>query len=286
MNPSPSRTVRASLDAAVRELSAAGIADARPSAEVLLGHVLRLARASLIARDDRVLTGDEAAVFAALVARRAAHEPVAYLTGEREFWSLPFAVNPGVLIPRPETELLVEEAVRCIDRVPAAMPAVCDVGTGSGIIPIVLKRERSRIAATGIDRIPAALEVARANARRHGVDVAWREGDLLAAVAGPVDVVTANLPYVPSADIAALEPDVRDHEPTAALDGGADGLDLIRRLVAQAHEKLGTGGFLLLEFGMGQAAAIESALHARGYSEIAIRDDYAAIARVAVARKA
>ncbi len=210
---------------------------------MLLAHVLGVER-SRLAFDPPDVSGEAARRFDGLVARRARREPAAYLLGEREFRSLPFRVTPAVLVPRPETEHLVEAALAALPA--GGSPLVVDVGTGSGCIAIALAVERPRARVVGVDLSAAALEVARDNARRHGVAdrVRFLRGDLLEAVRGPVDLVLSNPPYVGEGE--TVEPECR-YEPREALFAGVDGLDAYRRLAPAAARALAPGGTLLLE---------------------------------------
>lgn len=243
------------LRAATEELKAAGCASPRLDAEVLLSVVLGCDRLALYREPARQVTDQEATAFRALLSRRAGGEPVAYLTGEKEFMGLRFKVTPAVLIPRPETELLVETALALLRDV--AAPVVADVGTGCGAIAVSLavSLPAARIFATDVS--PAALAVARENAVRQGVAgrIVFLAGDLLEPLL-PVgelilDLVAANLPYIPTRAMKSLPREVR-REPMVALDGGADGLALYRRLVPQAGRLLKPGGYLLMEIGPGQ----------------------------------
>lgn len=227
-------------------------ASPRLDAEVLLAHVLGRDRVYLYRESQTLLDPEQARVYFELVRRRALGEPVAYLTGQKEFMGLDFMVGPPVLIPRPETELLVASAQALLEQWPTGQRVVVDVGTGSGAVAISLAHlvPGARVYATDISA--RALAMARANACRHGVEVSYYQGDLLAPLTGvlkqgTVAVVAANLPYLPSATIPTLSRDVRDYEPRLALDGGADGLSLYRRLVPRAAGMLAPGGHLLLE---------------------------------------
>jgi release factor glutamine methyltransferase len=264
-------TVGTALAAAVARLAAAGVVEARANAEVLLAHVLGTTRTGLVLAGPRPFGDDAAARYEALVARAAAREPVHYLVGEREFWSMPLAVDPRVLIPRPVTELLVETALRVAPRA----RRICDVGTGSGAIAAALARERPDAAVWASDRDRGALAVARANLAQHAPRVTLVCGDLVSAFrSGAFDLVVANLPYVADAELATLAPEVRDHEPRLALSGGGDGLAVLRRLVAAAPAALAPGGWLVVECGRGQAPGIRAALAAGGgFAEpVAMRD--------------
>ncbi len=226
------------------------------------------------------------AAYHPLITRRVDREPVAYLTGVREFFGRPFRVTRDVLIPRPETELLVEVVLGLPSR-PSA-PTVADVGTGSGCIAVTLALEwrAARIQASDVSL--AALEVAAENARVHGVGerVTFRHGPLLSAGRGPFDVIVANLPYVPTRDRAALEPEVAAHEPAVALFGGADGLDVIGALVEDAASALNVGGVLALEIGQGQADAVCAHIERTpGLTVVDVHPDLRGVPRVVLAAR-
>lgn len=256
-------TLGAALALAESWLRAAGV-DETPSldAQVLLAHVTGASRAATLAYPERALTKAQAARYAELVARRAAHEPVAYLTGHREFMGLDLLVDRRALIPRPETELLVEAALADLAarlaRDPQP-PLVADIGVGSGAIPIALAAHEPRLPRIyAIDISPEALALAQENARLHGVAerITFLLGDLLAPLPEPVDLLTANLPYV-APDDPYVPPTVSRYEPALALYGADDGLGHIRRLLAQAPSRLRPGASLYLEFGYEQRAAVE-----------------------------
>ncbi len=222
-------------------------------AQVLLGAVLGVDRAALIAHPETPLSEEQAATFAAYVARCAAGEPLAYLLGRRAFYDRDFIVTSDVLIPRPETELLLEQAL----TLSAGEIIAADVGTGSGSLAVTLAALRPNFAVHAVDASVAALAVARLNAERYGARVTFYEGDLLTPLidAGiKLDLIMANLPYIPSGDLPDLA--VSRYEPLAALDGGADGLDLIRRLITQIPAAINPGALILLEIGAGQGAAV------------------------------
>jgi len=262
-----------------------GVGSARLDAEVLLAHVLGVPRIQLYLQFDRPLAEVEVAAYREAVRRRARREPVAHITGVREFWSLVFAVDGRVLVPRPETEVLVE-AVR--SRMGAG-GRLLDVGTGSGALAIALLTECPAWRAVATDISREALVVARENGARHGVDerLELRLGDLFEPVAGEYfDLIVANLPYIPAGEIDALEPEVAAFDPRLALDGGTDGLAVIRRLVSAAPESLAPGGLLALEFGAGQEEAVSRLLEeTRRYEDVELVADYAGHPRVAVARR-
>lgn len=288
----PTATLHELIAEATRRLIGAGIPpdSAAFDAELLARHVLGWGRAEMIVRRREPAPSSFGEAFDALIAQRASHVPVAYLTGRREFWGLEFEVSPEVLIPRPETELVVEETLRELPGRSTPLRIV-DVGTGSGCIAIALAHERPEARVLAIDRSMAAARVAARNAARLGVGGRVRVcvGDLLSAVAAPpavpLDAIVSNPPYVPdgSSDVAV---DVRRHEPAGALYGGPDGLDVIRRLVDQAAIRLRAGGLLVFEFGAGQSEAIEELLTgSAAWSPPAIRKDLQGIPRVAVARR-
>ncbi len=231
-------------------------------AEVLARHLLGWDRATYLMRRDEPASGADRARYDALVERRARREPVAYITGSREFWGREFVVSPAVLVPRPETELLVEAVLaRLGDRTRAWR--VADVGTGSGCLAVTLAAELPAAVVVATDVSGAALQIARTNAVRHGVDgrILTVQTSLLTGINGPFDVVAANLPYIPSPCAGTLSPDVRDYEPHEALFGpGEDGLDTIRGLLTQAASRLAPDGLLFLEFGFGQGEAMRAEL--------------------------
>lgn len=233
-------------------------------AEILARHVLGQDRATYLARRDEPIADDESGRLEAMVRRRESREPVAYILGEREFWGLSFLVSPAVLIPRPETEAIVERALVLMDDVRRAW-RLADVGTGSGCLAVALAHERGNATIIATDISEPALGVAAANALRHGVDSRIRlvRTSLLDDVPGPFDLIVANPPYVPVGTRDGLQPDVRDYEPETAVFGhGADGLDEVRLLLTQTPERLAPGGWLLMEFGFGQGDAVRAAVNA------------------------
>jgi release factor glutamine methyltransferase len=251
-------------------------------ARVLMRAALGVSEARLAAHPEHTLTETQRARFLDWVGRRRAGEPVAYLTGEREFYSLAFKVTPAVLIPRPETELLVEAALQ---RVPAHVPfRILDLATGSGCVAVAIAahRPRARVTATEVSR--AALAVARDNAARHGAGVEFLEGDWFDALAGRrFELIVSNPPYVAERDPHLSQGDSR-FEPRAALVAGADGLSCIRLIIAQARAHLEPGGGLLFEHGHDQAERCRALLAQAGYFEVATRHDLAGIERVSGGR--
>jgi release factor glutamine methyltransferase len=247
-------------------------------ARMLLERVLGKSRAWLIAHEQEAVGSEAERAFAGLVERRLQGEPVAYMLGEREFYGLEFLVTPAVLIPRPETELLVDLAIARIPQDAAAR--VLDLGTGSGAIAVALAKQRPKARLTAVDVDYAALSVARANAKRHGVNVRFFCGDWFGALAGEsFDLIVSNPPYVAAADPHLAMGDVR-LEPRRALLGGVDGLDCIRAIVAKAQAHLMPGSWLLFEHGYDQAQACRALLDAHGYAEVQSWPDLAGIPRV------
>jgi release factor glutamine methyltransferase len=254
--------VREALREGRRLIEALGSDEAELEAELLLRHTLGLDRVHLYQRLDDALTDSQAAAYRRLLDRRLAHEPVAYITGHREFFGLEFEVSPAAIIPRPETETLVELALAFARECFAGRPiTIVDVGVGAGTIAIPLAREIPKARVVAIDISREALTLAGRNAERHGVagHVDFREGDLLAPFDGRAEIITANLPYVTSAQWEAMPPEIREHEPRSGLDGGVDGLDLIRRLLDRAPSHLAPGGALLCEIGDWQGEAAQAA---------------------------
>jgi release factor glutamine methyltransferase len=273
------------LDAA-RTLAAAGIDEetARRDVALLARRVLGWDAARWLAGAQTDATPSVISAFTALIARRAAREPVAYIVGEREFYGRSFAVTRDVLIPRPETELVVEAVLDLIQG--RSQARVLDIGTGSGCLAITVAAERPDARLCATDASEAALEVARQNAGRIGVQarIAWHPGDLLAGATGPFDVIMSNPPYVPERDKPALEPEVLDYEPASALFAGPVGLDVIRRLVPAAATALVPGGWLVVEIGAGQSPAVEQIVRqAPGLELVRFVPDLQSIPRVLIA---
>ena len=272
----------------------AGVAgdEAQADAEVLARHALGWNRAAYLARRrDPPPPGFETR-FAPLAARREKREPVAFITGSREFWGRAFAVGPAVLTPRPETELLVETAIELLDDRRDAPLSIADVGTGSGCLAVTLAREFPRAAVTAVDISPDALTVARRNAAAHGVAdrIDWVEAPLATWLSGSapdggagIDLLVANLPYVPTGELSSLPPEVRLHEPRIALDGGPDGLDPLRELLQAVSAGLNPDARVVVELGMGQADALRDVVTtASGVMLLDIRPDLRGTPRTAV----
>ncbi len=260
-----------------------GIENGRLDAELLLAEVLQFDRVGLYLNYDRPLQADELAAYRQLVGRRSRREPLQYILGRAEFWSLTFKVGPAVLIPRPDTEVLVEEALRRV----RADGTILDVGTGSGAVAVALASELPAARLVGIDVSDAALQVAAENARHIGVadQVDLQQIDLACLPTGPFDLIVANPPYIPEADLAGLMPEVRDHEPALALAGGDDGLDCYRLLAGQTATRLKPGGWLLVEVGIGQAAAVLEIFAAAELQEGFCQNDLNGIPRVVGGRR-
>lgn len=281
----------------------AGIAEARQEAELLLswilaaeqeGHLGGTDRAGLVLAADRPLTAAQIEKLRQAAIRRGRREPLAYIIGEWEFWSLPFAVTPEVLIPRPETELLVEEALRLAGELGSGEGeplSILDLGTGSGILAVVLARELPSARVIAVDCAPAALAVAWRNVYRHGVQTRlslvaadWLSG--LAADKTLFDLVVANPPYVEDTALPGLEPEVRDYEPRQALDGGAAGMAQIRRLAEELPPFLRPGGGLLMEIGWDQQAPVKQLFtSAAAWREVRILPDLAGLPRLLSCRR-
>lgn len=269
------------LDAA--EKLADGIDPLRPlaDAELLLTHLAGKNRAWLLAYWHDELVPDCSEAYRALIDRRLAGEPIQYILGVTEFYGLPIRVNPAVLIPRPETEHLVEEALKRAANF--AHPRVVDIGTGSGCIAVALARHLPQAAITAIDISANALALARENANLNAVSdrIRFLEGDLMTPVAGETfDIIVSNPPYVPATDLPTLPVEVRDHEPALALFAGDDGLDIYRRLIPAAHAALVPGGWLVLEIGYGQSTDVTALLAAAGFQSIEVHPDLQGIPRV------
>jgi release factor glutamine methyltransferase len=290
--PPTTWTIVSILQWAGNYLQTQGISEPRASAEVLLAHCLNFSRLELYLHHDQPLSNDELSCYKRLLKRRLAHEPTQYITGHQEFWSLDFLVSPAGLIPRPETELLVEAVLTHLRQNEPwdGVVQLLDVGTGSGILGVVLAKELPQVRIVAIDRSWEALSLARENARRHGVQqrITFVRGDLLEPMARLPHFtgIVSNLPYVPTAEWEQLPPDIKEYEPRLALDGGLDGLNIIRSLVSEAPHVMKPGGLLAMEVGQGQAEAVQQLLAVRNaYTPAKINLDYQRIGRVVLARR-
>jgi release factor glutamine methyltransferase len=268
-----------------------GIEQSRVDAEVLLAHTVGVTRLDLYVLYDRPLEKTELEAFKRLILRRVRREPVAYIVGKKEFWSMELQVSPDVLIPRPETETLVEEAAKVIPPEPAPVPwRVLDLGTGSGAIILALASERPGHRFYGVERSDRALGVARANGRMHQLQerITWLKGDWFDVQAdgfGPFDVIVSNPPYISSAEFDRLPPEVAAYEPREALKGGADGLNAIRLIVRDASSHMVPGGWLFLEIGHNQWPRVHEMISSSGdYSQWGVVRDYSGFDRVAFAK--
>jgi release factor glutamine methyltransferase len=256
----------------------------RSTAEILLAHALKLSRIDLYLRYDQPVNTDERQRFKALIQRRATREPVAYIVGEKEFWSMVFSVNADVLVPRPETECLVERALAMLPK--KGRRRVLDLGTGSGAILLALAKERPDCMCFGSDQSQAALAVARRNARSHHLAhrVHFFAGSWLEPLQPQglsLDMIVSNPPYIPSEQIASLQPEVACFEPRSALDGGPDGLAQLGRIVALAPDYLAAGAALILEIGHDQGPGItQRAEQTNAYRDVSIARDYGGLDRV------
>jgi release factor glutamine methyltransferase len=259
---------------------------ARRDAEVLLLHASGRSRTDLLAHGEDEFSLAESLRYKSLLDRRAKGEPIQYITGETEFYGLPFRVTPDVLIPRPETEHLVETVVALARSF--AAPRIVDIGAGSGAISVALAHHLPKARITTTDLSEAALAIARENVRSNGVAdrICFLQGDLLAPLAGEkFDIIVSNPPYVPARDRDSLSVEVREYEPLLALFAGEDGLDIYRRLIPAAFVALISGGFIALEIGYGQADAVQNFLRAAGFAQIEFTPDLQSIPRVAAAQR-
>jgi release factor glutamine methyltransferase len=277
-------TVAERLADARSRLEAAGIspADAALDAEVLARHVLGWDRAALLVRGREHEPHGFASAFEPLIARRIQREPVAQIVGVREFWERDFEVTRDVLVPRPETEIIVEEALRFAREHPCR--TVIDVGTGSGCLAVTIACELPEVRVLATDLADAALAVAARNARRHAVHdrIRFLRADLLSGIDERADLIVSNPPYVPDADAHAMQAEVTHYEPHVALFGGPTGLEVMRRLFLASADRLATDGRLVVEFGFGQAAAVRELAAATGWSIVRVRDDLQGIPRTVV----
>jgi len=276
-------TIRRVLDWTKGYLTEKGVENARLETEWLLSAALGLDRVGLYVNFDKPLNQEELALCRGLVARRAKREPLQYILGTQEFCGLDFAVTPAVLIPRHDTEVLVEEALRWA---PLAA-TVLDIGVGSGCIAVALAKQLRDAQVWGVEQSPEAIALAQRNVERHGVRVTLFEGSLFEPFADQrFDLIVSNPPYIPTADLETLQPEVREYEPRAALDGGADGLDFYRIIVPAAPEHLNPGGWLMVELGLGQAEAVLGMFSRAGFGDCFTAKDPNGIDRVVGGRYA
>ncbi len=274
-------TIRATLDDATKRLKFI-TESPRLDAELLLEHVLKLDRAQLLAREDEEISNKE---FELLLLRRLASEPIAYILEEWEFFSMPLSVRPPTLVPRPETEHLVEAALQ---RVSIAQSRILDIGTGTGCVALAMAQEVPDCIVVATDIQGHNLALAQENAERHNLDgrIEFRLGSLFEPVSGETfDIICSNPPYIPEGDAPRLSLDIMEYEDPIALFSGTDGLDIVRELVNQGQDFLTPGGYLLMEIGQGQYSAVANLLEENGYDDIGFQADLAGIERIAIGRK-
>ena len=277
-------SVLEALNLLAQAFRTAGIEDADVDARLLVGHALHLDRARLIAQSDRILEAREINVISALAARRLKREPVSRILGQKEFWSIALAITPDVLVPRPETETVVEGALDFVVRGGLRMERlrILDIGTGSGALLLALLRELPNATGIGTDISTGALKVARENAARCGVEgrCTFVVCDIASVVEGPFDLLVSNPPYIAHDEITSLAPEVKNYDPTVALDGGDDGLAAYRAIAADAKRLLAPGARMFVELGAGQEAAVRDLFTNVGLTAGTARTDLAGIPRV------
>ena len=277
-------SVSAALHHVAQSFRTGGVEEAEADARVLIGYALHLDRARLIAQSDRILEAREVTVISALATRRLRREPMSRIVGQKEFWSLPISVTPDVLVPRPETETVVEAALDFVMRSGLRLEKlrVLDIGTGSGALLLALLNELKNAIGTGTDVSSAALDVASANAARCRLDSRCNfvVCDIATGVEGPFDLIVSNPPYIAHDEIETLAPEVRDYDPQIALDGGPDGLDAYRSIAGDAKRILAPGGRLFVELGAGQDEQVRALFTKAGLSPGIPRKDLAGIPRV------
>ncbi len=273
-------------EAALR-LSEAGVETPLLDAQLLAAYVVGCSRENVIAHPERDLTGPEASLFSSVLEKRASRYPLAYILGRKEFYGLEIAVEPGVLVPRPETELLVEE---CLRRVKSESPVIADVGVGSGAIAVAVAANIAGAKVYATDISDVALKVARVNVEKHSLEerVSILRGDMLGAlfdIGLEFDAILSNPPYIPAGEIGSLQPEVRLYEPVEALSGGEDGLDAYRRLLPHSIELLREGGFVGVEIGQEEAGAVCKIAEQSRYRRVEVIRDLAGLERIVVAYK-
>lgn len=281
-------TIGETILEAARTLRHSGISEPRREASSLLEHVIERDRTFTIAHADELISAEQLETFRKVVTRRASGEPLQYITGRQAFFGLDFEVTPAVLIPRPETELLVELATSILPINEESL--LCDVGTGSGCIAVALLHERTRAHAIGIDISPTALQVAGRNAKRHGVieRICFIAANIFSALKSGqtrFDLIVSNPPYIACSELQGLQVEVRDYEPHEALTPGGDGLTIIRRLLCESENFLKPGGHLLIEIGFNQGAEVERMVDSRIWKLLSIREDLQGIPRIVTLQK-
>ncbi len=285
-------TISQAINEGSRRLHAAFVDQERRTAGLLLCKVMGIDRTHLLTRSEERIGEAEYRAYLALIERRAAGEPVQYLTGHQEFYGLDFLVTPDVLIPRPETEFLIERVLNLVVGPEQGSPLIVDVGTGSGCIAVTLGRHLPRARLIATDASHAALDVARANAKRHGVRdrIEFLEGDLFEPLAGlaletAIDILVSNPPYVNEENVELIQREVREWEPHQALFGGVDGMDFYRRLLADGSKYLKPGGYLVVEIGYGQLDSITDAVAVSPWNLVDVTRDLQGIPRTLAIRK-
>jgi release factor glutamine methyltransferase len=275
------RTIATARHALAEMFRQAGIDSADADARLLIAHALGIDRTALMTDGARALNAGEAKSIDTLAARRLKHEPVSRIFGHKEFWSLSLMVTPDVLVPRPETETVVEAALDKLLPMKQEKLRILDIGTGSGALLLALLSELPNATGTGTDISAAALEIARTNAERNKLAArcTFIVCNIAAGMQGPFDLIVSNPPYIAHGEIAALAPEVRDYDPYLALDGGADGLDGYRAIAAQVRPLLTQGGRLIVELGAGQEGAVRALFTKAGLNVAAVKEDLAGIPR-------
>jgi release factor glutamine methyltransferase len=284
----PAVSVEGARRALAKTFRRAGLDTPDLDARLLVGHALGLDHAALTAQCGRTIRGEEAERIRTLAARRIGREPVARIVGAKEFWSLPFVITPAVLVPRPETETLVEAALGAVDAKPGRRLRIADLGTGSGALLLALLYELEAADGVGTDVSAAALELARENCKRLGLAgrAAFVACDFGAALGGGFDLVVSNPPYVAEREWPRLAPEVRDYDPKLALDGGVDGLAAYRRIAADARRLMAPGAHIIVELGAGMADSVAAVFAAAGLAICAARADLHGVPRALILRRA
>ncbi|HOE22372.1 MAG TPA: peptide chain release factor N(5)-glutamine methyltransferase [Smithellaceae bacterium] len=281
-------TIRQIIFEATQKLEKAGIPSARLDAEVLLAFLLRCDRLAFFKNPENPISKEQRAAFDRLIERRTGGEPVAYMTGRKAFWSFALEVNPAVLIPRPDTEVIVEEALAVLRQESWRRPRILDIGTGSGAIALALACEVPGASITATDISEAALQTAQKNAAALNVEpIVFLKGDLFEPVEGRFDLIVSNPPYIGADEYQSLPPGVKNFEPEEALRAGQTGLEFYEKLIYQAHGYLAENGWLLLEIGARQKQEVRAIYEAHQdfYERIDVREDYAGLPRVIKGRR-
>ena len=283
MTENTPKTYREAVQRGCEALQEAGVPEAFLQAQQLLWYVCGMTPADWLMRREDSIPAREWEAFSAVIEKRVTRIPLQYLTGEQEFMGLPFRVSPAVLIPRQDTEHLVEEALACCEG-----KRVLDMCTGSGCIAISIAKLGKPASVTGADISPEALAVAKDNAKRLEAEVTWVQSDMFAGIAGEYDVIVSNPPYIPPEQIVGLEPEVKDYEPRIALYGGEDGLEYYRVLVTEGAKRLRPagngekGGILMVEIGYDQGVSVPALFREAGFADVRVKKDYAGLDRVVV----